>query len=79
MDNALIQVGLPVKCSWGDCEATGFVKPATDYGGWSRHWRRKWYCPEHTAEAKLMYDKSLERYKTPGPAKNELQDLMDLI
>lgn len=49
MDEALLQVGLPVKCK--RCGVKGSVKPRTDYNGWFR-WRlmrgaSRWYCPEH--------------------------------
>ena len=27
MDETLIQIGLPVKCIYADCQAKGFVKP----------------------------------------------------
>lgn len=49
MDNALSQVGLPVKCR--HCDATALVKPGTDYNGWSRsRVTKKWSCPEHSSE-----------------------------
>lgn len=67
MDEALIQVGLPVKCVWGDCNTKGFVKPWTDYGGWGRRSRTKWYCPAHAKKAQELYDDITERYKTPDP------------
>lgn len=65
MDEALLQVGLPVSCSWGDCDTKGFVKPQTDYDGWIRRWHKKWYCPSHAAKAKETYDSIVEQYKTP--------------
>jgi len=48
MEWAIDRVGLPVTCR--KCKAKGFVKPRTDYGGWSR-WRAlrgpsTWYCPK---------------------------------
>lgn len=77
MDQALIQVGLPVKCAWGDCDTRGFVKPH-NYGGWIRRWHKKWYCPTHAKEAKEIYDSIIERYKTLEP-KNDIEDLYKLL
>lgn len=65
MEEAIIQIGLPVKCAWGDCETTGFVKPGSDHGGWLRRSFIKWYCPDHAKEAKEMYDRIAEKYRTP--------------
>lgn len=63
MDQALLQVGLPVKCSWGDCGIKAFVKAGTDHDGWTRRWRKKWYCPEHSKKAQQKYDAFVEQYK----------------
>lgn len=73
MDEALIQVGLPVKCIYADCQTRGFVKPGTDYGGWykARIYRKrknKWFCPEHYNNGKEADERF---YKTPQP---ELKD-----
>lgn len=77
MDQALIQVGLPVKCCWADCETKGFVKPWTNYGGWARRLRRKWYCPDHAKQAKQFYDNIVESYKTPDPAPEPAKETVE--
>lgn len=71
MDQALIQVGLPVKCR--KCLAPGFVKPNSDYGGWYKSKmfrmfpRNRWYCPEHYEIGRSVDNKFYENYKTPDP------------
>jgi hypothetical protein len=67
MDQALVQVGLPVRCSWGECSTQGFVKPRTDYGGWMRRSTKRWYCPDHAKKAKEHYDSIVEQYRNPKP------------
>jgi hypothetical protein len=73
MEQALIQVGLPVTCGLGDCETKGFVKPWTDYGGWyrsklfRRRPRQKWFCPDHHQEGQAIDNRFYENYKTPDP------------
>lgn len=75
MEEALIQVGLPVTCAWGDCGTRGFVKPrfvTPDYGGWYksklfRFKRKRWYCPEHYENGREIDNKFYENYKTPDP------------
>lgn len=72
MDQSLIKVGLPVSCAFGDCEVTGYVKPASDYGGWYksrlfRFKRKRWFCPDHAKEGKAIDDKFYQNYKTPAP------------
>lgn len=82
MDQALIQVGLPVKCDWADCKTKGFVKPDGKYGGWVKRWHKRWYCPKHAKKAQEHYDAVLARYETPAPEptpQNDLQNLMDAI
>lgn len=88
VDNALVRVGLPVKCGWGDCEATGFVKPATDYGGWykSKMFRlrikKRWFCPEHYEKGRELDNRFYENYKTPDPypePEDSLDELYKLI
>lgn len=89
MDQAIIQVGLPVKCAYGDCKATGFVKPASDYGGWykSRLFRfrisKRWFCPKHAQKGKDIDKKFYEMTKTPAPAaepaKETVEDLYALL
>lgn len=79
MDQALIQVGLPVKCGWGDCETTGFVKPKCvdpSHGGWYksklfRLKKKRWFCPEHYEEGRVIDNKFYENYKTPDPYPEE--------
>jgi len=78
MDQALLQVGLPVTCSWADCKTKGFVKPGTDYGGWIKRWRRQWYCPTHAKEAQAYYDSVVARYATPDP-EPEPEDTTDAL
>ncbi len=88
MEQALIQVGLPVKCAHGDCSATGFVKPK-EHDGWykSKFFRfrptKRWYCPEHYKEGRAIDNEFYENYKTPGPepepenVEKELYKLLD--
>ena len=77
MDQALIQVGLPVQCAYGDCGQKGFVKPRSDYGGWYKSKlfrfrpRKRWYCPEHHDFGKQRDDHFYDRYKTPEPPVEE--------
>jgi len=76
MDEALIQIGLPVKCIYADCQAKGFVKPKTDYDGWYkaklyRRKRKRWFCPEHKLEGVDLDKKFYEDYKTPEPEVKE--------
>lgn len=78
MEEALIQVGLPVKCRM--CETRGFVKPKfmdPEHGGWykSRMFRTKrlrWYCPEHYENGRAEDNKFYENYKTPDPYPEEV-------
>lgn len=56
MDQALLKVGLPVKCR--KCRKEGRVKPK-NYGGWHksqilRFKPNKWFCPEHAEIGKDM-------------------------
>lgn len=73
MDHALVEVGLPVKCAWGDCGTKGNVKPATDYGGWykSKFFRfrikKRWYCPEHYEKGRELDNRFYDNWKTPDP------------
>lgn len=76
MEEALIQVGLPVSCAWGDCEVTGYVKPAfidPKHGGWyksklmRRRPRKMWYCPGHYEKGRELDNRFYENYKTPDP------------
>jgi len=88
MEEALIQVGLPVKC--GTCKERGFVKPGTDYNGWhkSRLLRgqstKKWYCPgDHADWARELDRKFYEENRNPEPeppvenVEDELYKLLD--
>jgi len=79
MDAALELVGLPVKCAFGDCKTRGFVKPATDYGGWFRRSFKKWYCTEHAKVAKEVHDRIAETYKTPEPKQDTTEELYKLL
>lgn len=91
MEEALLQVGLPVKCAYGDCETTGFVKPLCvdpKRGGWykSRMFRfrigKRWFCPKHAKKAKEMEDKFYEKYRTPAPepkAEDTVEELYKLL
>lgn len=73
MEEALIQVGLPVKCR--KCLKEGRVKPAfvdPTHGGWykSKMFRTKrlrWYCPEHYELGREEDNRFYENYKTPDP------------
>lgn len=70
MEEALIHIGLPVKCR--KCKKRGFVKPNTDYGGWYkskfyRLQRLKWYCPKHYEIGRKVDNQFYENYKTPDP------------
>lgn len=77
MEEALIQVGLPVTCAFGDCGTKGFVKPATDYGGWYKskffrlRFKKRWYCPEHYEKGREIDNRFYENYKTPDPYPEE--------
>lgn len=76
MEEALIQVGLPVHCGWGDCEITGFVKPKCvdpTHGGWykSKMFRfrikKRWFCPDHYEKGRELDNRFYENLKTPDP------------
>lgn len=73
MEEAIIQVGLPVTCAYGDCGAKTFVKPSTDYGGWYKskffrfRFKKRWYCPEHYDKGREIDNKFYENFKTPDP------------
>lgn len=76
MDQALIQVGLPVRCAFGDCGTTGHVKPAfvdPKHGGWYKSKffrfrpRKMWYCPKHYEKGREIDNRFYENYKTPDP------------
>lgn len=76
MEQALLQVGLPVSCAWDVCETTGFVKPKCvdpTNGGWYKsrlarnNPRRRWYCPEHSANGRKFDDSFYRRFATPAP------------
>lgn len=83
MDQALIQVGLPVKCR--KCLTPGRVKPSSDYDGWYRLRisRKEWFCPEHAKIGKDMDQRFYEKYKTPEPAvdpdKEDIEELYKLL
>lgn len=89
MEQALLQVGLPVQCARSDCDTKGFVKPQSDYGGWykSKLFRfrpkLKWYCPEHHDYGQLRDTTFYKRYATPEPietiesTEEELYKLLD--
>lgn len=73
MDQALIQIGLPIKCAYGDCDIKGFVKPHSDYAGWYKSkmfrklYHQRWFCPGHYQMGREMDNKFYENYKTPDP------------
>lgn len=73
MDAALELVGLPVKCAYGDCEATGFMKPRSDYDGWYKSKmfrlkpRKKWFCPDHYEHGRQIDNRFYENIRTPDP------------
>lgn len=76
MEQALLQVGLPVTCAFGDCDTTGFVKPRSDYGGWYksklfRFKRKRWYCPEHYEKGREIDNRFYQNYATPHPYPDE--------
>lgn len=82
MEQALIKVGLPVKCR--KCGKKGFVKPGTDYGGWFgsrlfklRHLR--WYCPKHAKIGKAVDDRFFEHCRDPEPAPDAIADLYAIL
>lgn len=72
MEQALLQVGLPVICGFGDCGLKGFVKPK-NYDGWykSRLLRgqltKRWFCPDHAIEGKNIDNKFYDETATPAP------------
>lgn len=73
MEEALVQIGLPVTCAFGDCGTKGHVKPQSDYDGWykSKFFRlrikKRWYCPEHYEKGREIDNKFYENYRTPDP------------
>ena len=73
MEEALLQVGLPVKCAYGDCEDTNFVKPQTDYDGWYKskffrfRFKKRWFCPEHYEAGREIDNRFYDNWKTPDP------------
>lgn len=76
MEEALLQVGLPVKCDWGDCGATGFVKPKCvdpEHGGWYKskmfrfNRKKRWFCPDHYENGRGFDNKFYDNYRTPEP------------
>lgn len=73
MEEALLQVGLPVSCAYGDCEAHAFVKPRTDYGGWYKskffrfRFKKRWFCPEHYEAGREIDNRFYDNWKTPDP------------
>ncbi|MES1987272.1 MAG: hypothetical protein V4440_04440 [Pseudomonadota bacterium] len=79
MDQALIQVGLPVKCDWADCGTTGFVKAGSDHGGWHRHTLKRWYCPKHAKKAAEQYKAFQDKYATPEPEVSTEEELYKLL
>lgn len=74
MDEALLQVGLPVKCRV--CPATTLVKPMTDYNGWykSKTMRggltKRWFCPEHAGPGQEVDESPMNIY-IPRSAANQ--------
>lgn len=86
MEEALIKVGLPVKCA--KCKKEGRVRPK-DYGGWykSRLFRlrpkKRWFCPEHHDIGKRMDEHFYDISQTPQPdttvedSTEELYKLLD--
>lgn len=76
MEEALIQVGLPVRCAYGDCGVTGHVKPKfvdETHGGWYKSKffrlrpRKRWFCPEHYEQGREIDNRFYENWKTPDP------------
>lgn len=87
MEETLIKVGLPVKCGWGDCPATGFVRPAfvdPTHGGWYKsqlmrfNLRKRWACPEHAQKRKEYDEWFYDRYRTPEPPEKPEESLDEL-
>jgi hypothetical protein len=90
MDQALIQVGLPVRCVYADCGVSGYVKPSfvdPEHGGWYksrlfRRQRKRWYCPKHHQEGRAKDKWFYDKYQTPEPEKspqNVVEELYKLI
>lgn len=82
MEQALIQVGLPVTCAYGDCGAETFVKPATDHDGWykskffQRRPRQRWYCPKHYQKGREIDNKFFQNVRVPDPySEKELKSM----
>ncbi len=81
MDQALIQVGLPVTCAYADCGITGHIKPAfadPEHGGWYKSKmfrfkpRKRWYCPDHYEDGRRIDNTFYENYRTPDPYPEEV-------
>lgn len=76
MEEALIQVGLPVRCGYADCGVTGHVKPAfvdPTHGGWYKskffrlRYKKRWFCPEHYEAGREIDNRFYDNWKTPDP------------
>jgi len=84
MDQALIKIGLPVKCR--KCRKGGHVKPH-DYDGWYkskvlRMQSNKWFCPKHAKIGDKMDQHFYERSITPEPepsVEDETEELYKLL
>jgi len=87
MDEALLKVGLPVKCR--KCRLEGRVKPH-NYGGWykctifPRSVTNKWFCPGHYDIANDMEDRFYQMSITPEPepiveTEETVEDLYKLL
>ena len=84
MEEALIQIGLPVKCIYANCQSRGFVKPRSDYGGWYkakiyRKRKKRWFCPEHYEKGEELDKRFFEDYKTPTPEISTEEELYKLL
>lgn len=80
MEEALIKIGLPVKCR--KCRKEGRVRPH-NYGGWYkskllRMKSDKWFCPEHAKIGEDMDNRFYERYRTPDPQSKSTESLDEL-
>lgn len=81
VDNALWNLGLPVKCK--SCGETGVVKPDGKYNGW---WRKRlvsggswWYCPADAERVRTYWENRREPQFTQPVETNPEDDLNELL
>lgn len=76
LEQAILKVGLPIKCS--ACDKTHKVKPNTDYDGWGRRFKQ-WYCPEHKDWGKRYESFTPPEEVSVEDVRSDLDDLLEII